>query len=199
MFTSPAALAPPAADASETLPEAVARLAQLVKAHALSQSHGLPALAAALPDAPGFDASKSFCEFSERVVAAAVQRVYRPDGLKALLTQLGVGEVGPKVLAMVRAALHEYAPVADKAAAATPLLKRIRCVSKIRSRQRPASESGRAYRCLRSAGQHRYRESHTSRSSSEQLHKHVLIDCKIHADKVQTFVLVQGFKCAGAL
>ena len=132
MFTVPAALAPPAANASETLPEEVARLAQLVKAHALSQSHALPAFAAALPDTPGFDASESFWEFSERIVAAAVQRFYRPDGLQGLLMQLGVGEVGPKVLAMVRAALHEYAPAADKAAAATPLLKRIRCVSKIR-------------------------------------------------------------------
>lgn len=127
-FEVPAALATPPEDDMETPQERVARLSQLVKAYTLAQAHGLPSFAAGLAEDAAFQASGSFWEFSERIVTAAMRRVYRPDGLEALLVQLGERSVGPKVLDKVRAALDRYAPIEGKPLTDTPLLKRIRCV-----------------------------------------------------------------------
>jgi hypothetical protein len=129
-FEVPAALAAPAGDAREleTPAERVPRLTQLVKAYTLAQAHTLPAFAAALPADGGFEASESFWQFSERILAAAMRRLYRPEGVEALLAQLGEREVDKKMLAQVHMALSKYAPEDVKPPMATPLLERIRCV-----------------------------------------------------------------------
>jgi hypothetical protein len=76
--------------ATKAHPAATAkRLAGKVKSHLLSQARGLPAHAHRLALDPAFDGGASFNVFSERIITASMQKMYKPDDVGCLLQEVG--------------------------------------------------------------------------------------------------------------
>jgi hypothetical protein len=102
------------------------RVAGLVLHHLFSQSLGLPAFAHAQTAAPEYDLESSFADFTDRLVAGALQRVYRPSELPALLAEVGEDRVDKELVAGVRQRLACYEHATEAVRRSKPLIRQIR-------------------------------------------------------------------------
>ena len=105
--------------------ERIDRLTNLMLHHLLAQSTGLPAFAYELSLNASEEHCESFLEFADRLVTAALRRVYRPSMLMTSLQALGEQPVAADIAA-VKARLARYAGE-EQLVRRTPLLKQIRC------------------------------------------------------------------------